>query len=143
MWQQLPLAVALFAVGVGPGCLGIAVRVTVCVTGHWLIGHFAHREGRRSFLVRGAGCRASTCDRGLLSMGESWHTIITPIRARHASGCCRISRIRVGANLGAAADRVGVEYPHTGDYAGAAGVGAESNPRDRGVRSLRRIRLAF
>ncbi len=28
--------------------------VTVCVTGHWLVGHFAHREGDQSFIVEGA-----------------------------------------------------------------------------------------
>jgi fatty-acid desaturase len=46
MWQQLPWAMLFFVIG-GWGWLvwGICVRVSVCVTGHWLIGHFSHRKG--------------------------------------------------------------------------------------------------
>ena len=75
MWQQLPLALILFALG-GSGFVvwGIAVRVSVCVTGHWLVGHFAHLEGPQSFIVRDAGVQGFDVPiAGLISMGESWH----------------------------------------------------------------------
>ena len=32
---------------------GVCARVAVCVTGHWLVGHFAHREGRPDLAGRG------------------------------------------------------------------------------------------
>ena len=75
MWQQLPLAVALFAIdGWSWVVWGIAVRISVCVTGHWLVGHFAHREGPQSFIVSGAGVQGFDVPiAGLISMGESWH----------------------------------------------------------------------
>lgn len=75
MWQQLPLALVLFALG-GWGWVvwGVCARVAVCVTGHWLIGHYAHREGPQSFIVRGAGVQGFDVPiAGLISMGESWH----------------------------------------------------------------------
>jgi fatty-acid desaturase len=53
---------------------GICVRVSVCVTGHWLVGHFAHRRGGQSFIVEGAaGQGYNVACAGLVSMGESWH----------------------------------------------------------------------
>ena len=53
---------------------GICVRVSVCVTGHWLVGHFAHRRGSQSFVVDGAaGQGYNVLWAGLISMGESWH----------------------------------------------------------------------
>jgi stearoyl-CoA desaturase (Delta-9 desaturase) len=75
MWQQLTLALALFALG-GWGWVvwGVCARVAVCVTGHWLVGHYAHREGPQSFIVRGAGVQGFDVPiAGLISMGESWH----------------------------------------------------------------------
>jgi stearoyl-CoA desaturase (delta-9 desaturase) len=53
---------------------GICVRISVCVTGHWLVGHFAHRRGDRSFIVDGAaGQGYNVAWAGFISMGESWH----------------------------------------------------------------------
>jgi fatty-acid desaturase len=75
MWQQLPWAVLFFAVG-GWGWVvwGIAVRVGICVTGHWLVGHFAHRRGGQSWIVEGASAQGYNVRfAGLISMGESWH----------------------------------------------------------------------
>lgn len=75
MWQQLPLALLLFAAG-GWGWVvwGIAVRVSVSVTGHWLVGYFAHNEGPMRWWVRGAGVQGHDVPvAALLSMGESWH----------------------------------------------------------------------
>jgi len=75
MLQQLPWAVLFYAIG-GASWLvwGICVRVSVCVTGHWLVGHFAHRRGGQSFIVEGAaGQGYNVACAGLVSMGESWH----------------------------------------------------------------------
>ncbi len=78
MWHQLPLALILFALG-GWGWVvwGVALRVAVCVTGHWLVGHYAHREGKlrpMTWRVRGASVQGRDVPiAALLSMGESWH----------------------------------------------------------------------
>jgi fatty-acid desaturase len=75
MWQQLPWAVLFFAIG-GWGWVvwGICARVAVSVTGHWLVGHYAHREGGQSWVVEGAAAQGyNVAIAGLVSMGESWH----------------------------------------------------------------------
>ncbi|MDP3855044.1 acyl-CoA desaturase [Phenylobacterium sp.] len=75
MWQQLPWAVALLSIG-GPGWVvwGVCVRVSVSVTGHWLVGHFAHRHGPQTWIVEGASVQGhDVVIAGLISMGESWH----------------------------------------------------------------------
>lgn len=75
MWHQLPVAFALFAAGGWSYVIwGVCARVSVCVTGHWLVGHFAHRSGPRTFHVVGAGVQGFDVPiAGLISMGESWH----------------------------------------------------------------------
>ena len=75
MLQQVPLALLLFAGGgLSWVVWGIAVRVAVCVTGHWLVGHFAHRHGEQDWIVEGASTQGYNVKFGaLLSMGESWH----------------------------------------------------------------------
>jgi stearoyl-CoA desaturase (delta-9 desaturase) len=75
MWQQLPWALLFFALG-GWGWVfwGVCARVAVCVTGHWLVGYFAHNSGPRDWHVEGAGVQGYNvrfC--GLLTMGEAWH----------------------------------------------------------------------
>ena len=49
--------------------------VSLCLFwGHWLIGYFAHNQGRRDWDVPGAavqGHNVRWC--ALLTMGESWH----------------------------------------------------------------------
>ncbi|MEO0998436.1 MAG: acyl-CoA desaturase [Pseudomonadota bacterium] len=75
MWQQLPWAVLLFAVG-GSGWVfwGIASRVSVSVAGHWLIGYFAHNRGHRDWHVDGAAVQGHNVRwTALLTMGECWH----------------------------------------------------------------------
>lgn len=75
MLQQLPWAILFFVLG-GWGWVvwGVCVRVTVGVTGHWLVGHFAHREGPQTHLVEGAAVQGhDVVIAGLISMGESWH----------------------------------------------------------------------
>lgn len=75
MWQQLPWAIAFFAIGGLPWLVwGVCARVAVCVTGHWLVGHFAHLEGEQNWIVEGACVQGYDIRiAGLISMGESWH----------------------------------------------------------------------
>lgn len=73
--QQIPVALVLFAIG-GWGWVvwGVCMRVAVSVTGHWLVGHFAHRRGPMTWEVRGAGVQGHNVPfTAWLSMGESWH----------------------------------------------------------------------
>ena len=75
MAQQLPWALLFFAVGGMPWLVwGIACRVAASVTGHWLVGYFAHNRGQRSWHVEGAGVQGYNipfC--GVITMGEAWH----------------------------------------------------------------------
>src|SRR2546423_40447 len=75
MAQQLPWAALFFALGGMPWLVwGIAVRVAVSVTGHWLVGYFAHNRGPRSWHLEGAGLQGhhlAYC--GLVTMGRAWH----------------------------------------------------------------------
>jgi stearoyl-CoA desaturase (delta-9 desaturase) len=75
MWQQLPLAVVFYAVGGWPWVIwGVCVRVAVCVTGHWLIGHYAHRRGPQTWVIDGASAQGYNVPlAGFISMGEAWH----------------------------------------------------------------------
>jgi fatty-acid desaturase len=75
MAQQLPWALLFFWVGgVAWVVWGIAVRVTLSVTGHWLIGHFAHNRGPRNWHVESAGVQGYNIPYvSLLTMGESLH----------------------------------------------------------------------
>ena len=75
MLQQAPWAVLFFVLG-GPSWVvwGVCARVSVSVIGHWLVGHYAHREGGQHYLVEGAGVQGyDVAVAGLISMGESWH----------------------------------------------------------------------
>ncbi len=75
MWQQLPWAVLLFYLG-GIEWLvwGISVRITVSITGHWLVGHFAHNKGERDWHIEKAAVQGYNVRfAGLITMGESWH----------------------------------------------------------------------
>ncbi len=75
MWQQLPVALLLFLLGgIDWVIWGVCLRVAVSVTGHWLIGYFAHNTGHRDWHVEGAavqGFNVKYC--GLITMGECWH----------------------------------------------------------------------
>ncbi|HYG29072.1 MAG TPA: acyl-CoA desaturase [Allosphingosinicella sp.] len=75
MAQQLPWAALFLALGGIPWLVwGICARVAVCVTGHWLVGHYAHREGGQSWRVEGACVQGYDVRiAGFISMGESWH----------------------------------------------------------------------
>ena len=74
-WQQLPLALALYAGG-GWGWVvwGIGVRLCVSLTGHWLVGYLAHNRGARAWHIEGAAVQGYNVPGfALLTMGESWH----------------------------------------------------------------------
>lgn len=75
MLQQLPWVILFFYIGSVPWVVwGICARVAVCVTGHWLVGHFAHREGEQTWIVEGAAVQGHNLPiAGLISMGESYH----------------------------------------------------------------------
>jgi stearoyl-CoA desaturase (delta-9 desaturase) len=73
--QQLPWALLFLAVGGWSWVIwGVVVRVFVGTTGHWFVGHLAHRRGRQRWVVRGAGVQGWNLPLlGALSMGEGWH----------------------------------------------------------------------
>jgi fatty-acid desaturase len=75
MLQQLPLALILFSLGGWPWVVwGICVRVTVSLTGHWLVGYIAHNHGPQTWLVDGAAVQGHNVPGlGVLTMGEAWH----------------------------------------------------------------------
>jgi fatty-acid desaturase len=75
MAQQLPLAITLFWLGGWSWVIwGVCVRVCVSVTGHWFVGHLAHRRGPQSWLVRDAGVQAHDVPwAAMITMGEAWH----------------------------------------------------------------------
>ncbi|MGO6818126.1 acyl-CoA desaturase [Rhizobium brockwellii] len=75
MAQQIPLGLALFALGGLPFVVwGIAVRISVSLTGHWLVGHFAHRAGHQGWCVDGVAVQGYNLPRfGLVTFGESFH----------------------------------------------------------------------
>jgi sn-1 stearoyl-lipid 9-desaturase len=75
MIQQLPIALVLFLIGGWSWVIwGVCVRVAVSVTGHWFIGHLAHRVGPQPWLVDGAGVQAHDVPWAAIpTMGEAWH----------------------------------------------------------------------
>jgi fatty-acid desaturase len=75
MLQQLPWAVLFYAIGGLPWLVwGIALRITISLHGHWLIGHFAHRNGRQRWVVDGVAVQGYNIPYvSLITFGESWH----------------------------------------------------------------------
>jgi stearoyl-CoA desaturase (delta-9 desaturase) len=75
MWQQLPWALLFLSVGgISWVVWGICARVVVSVTGHWLIGYFAHNQGGRHYHVEGAAIQGYNIPfTALITMGENWH----------------------------------------------------------------------
>lgn len=75
MLQQLPWAVLFYALGGWSWLVwGIAVRVSVSLTGHWLIGHFAHRRGHQGWAVDGVAVQGFNLPTfGLVTFGEAFH----------------------------------------------------------------------
>jgi stearoyl-CoA desaturase (delta-9 desaturase) len=75
MLQQAPVAAVLYLGGGWPWVVwGVAVRVAASVTGHWFVGHLAHRRGPQTWLVAGAGVQAHDVPWAAIpTMGEAWH----------------------------------------------------------------------
>ena len=75
MLQQLPWAILFFLLGRWSWVVwGIAVRISVSLTGHWLVGHFAHRSGQQGWRVDGVAVQGYNLPRfGLVTFGESFH----------------------------------------------------------------------
>ncbi|RED12134.1 acyl-CoA desaturase [Pontivivens insulae] len=75
MAQQLPLAAALFTVGgLGWVLWGCSLRIFVSLVGHWAVGHFAHRQGKRGWIVQGLPVQGYNLPGlGLITFGENWH----------------------------------------------------------------------
>lgn len=75
MWQQLPPALLLYALGGWSFVVfGTCARVTAGVLGHWLIGHFAHNDGGMHFAVKDAAVQGRNIRlTSVLTMGECWH----------------------------------------------------------------------
>ncbi|MCX7552593.1 acyl-CoA desaturase [Marinicella sp. S1101] len=75
MWQQVPWALLLFYFGgISWVIWGINVRVAVSVTGHWLIGYYAHNKGKQHWHVEDAAVQGHNIQfASLITMGESHH----------------------------------------------------------------------
>ncbi|MEN3148347.1 acyl-CoA desaturase [Neorhizobium sp. IRAMC:178] len=75
MAQQLPWALLFFALGGWSLVVwGIAVRVSVSLTGHWMIGHFAHRRGYQGWSVDHVAVQGYNLPAfGLVTFGEAFH----------------------------------------------------------------------
>lgn len=75
MAQQIPVALFLFLLGgLAWVVWGVAVRVSVSLIGHWLVGHFAHRGGHQGWSVDGVAVQGYNLPKlGLVTFGESFH----------------------------------------------------------------------
>ncbi|MEH6436966.1 acyl-CoA desaturase [Massilia sp. DD77] len=75
MLQQLPPALLLYLAGGWAFVIwGVCARIAAGVTGHWLIGWFAHNHGGMHHAVDGAAVQGRNVRfAALLTMGESWH----------------------------------------------------------------------
>ncbi len=75
MAHQLPIGAALYLGGGWPWVVwGVCARVAASVTGHWFVGHLAHRRGPQTWLVEGAGVQAHDVPWAAIpTMGEAWH----------------------------------------------------------------------
>ena len=75
LWQQLPWAILFYLIGgVSWVVWGICARVAISVTGHWLIGYFAHNQGKRNYHVKNAAIQGFNIPfSSLITMGENLH----------------------------------------------------------------------
>lgn len=75
MFQQLPVAVILYALGGWAWVFwGISVRIVLSLTGHWAVGHFAHKSGHQGWRVAGLPVQGYNLPGlSLLTFGENWH----------------------------------------------------------------------
>lgn len=75
MLQQLPIAVLLYALGGWAWVLwGVSLRIFVSLTGHWMVGHFAHRSGTQDWWIEDLPVQGYNLPGlGLITFGENWH----------------------------------------------------------------------
>lgn len=75
MAQQIPWAILFYALGGWSWVIwGIAVRVSVSLTGHWLVGHFAHKRGEQGWVVDGVAVQGYNVPyAGIVTFGEAYH----------------------------------------------------------------------
>jgi stearoyl-CoA desaturase (delta-9 desaturase) len=87
MWQQAPVALALYAIGGWPWVVwGVVVRVAVGVHSHWFVGYLCHTTGSQDWLVDDGAVQACNVEWAAIpSMGECWHNNhhAFPASARH------------------------------------------------------------
>jgi len=75
MLQQIPLGFILFLTGgwslVG---IGIGFRVFISLTGHWIVGHFAHKRGEQRWVIDKLPVQGYNLPYlSWLTFGENWH----------------------------------------------------------------------
>lgn len=75
MAQQLPTALCLYLIGGWTWVLwGTCVRIILSLTGHWAVGHFAHRTGHQGWRVEGLPVQGYNLPHlGLITFGEAHH----------------------------------------------------------------------
>jgi stearoyl-CoA desaturase (delta-9 desaturase) len=75
MAQQIPVAIVFYLIGGWTWVIwGVALRVTVSLFGHWVVGYFAHREGHQGWRVEGAAVQGFNIPLvAIITFGESWH----------------------------------------------------------------------
>lgn len=75
MFQQLPVAFVLFAVGGWAWVLwGCSLRISVSLIGHWMVGHFVHNRGHQGWIIEGLPVQGYNLPGlGLITFGENWH----------------------------------------------------------------------
>lgn len=75
MWQQMLLAIILFIFGGLPWVIwGIAVRVSVSLIGHWLVGYYAHQPKEQVLHVENTAVQGYNLPKlGIITFGEAYH----------------------------------------------------------------------
>ncbi len=75
MAQQLPWMLLFHFLGGWSWVVwGIAVRISVSLTGHWLVGHFAHRGGHQGWAVDNVAVQGYNIPAAaVVTFGESFH----------------------------------------------------------------------
>jgi stearoyl-CoA desaturase (delta-9 desaturase) len=72
---HLPWVIAFYLIGGWAWVIwGVCAQIATTVTGHWLIGYFAHQAHEDDWQIKGAGVQGRNVHlTGLITMGEGWH----------------------------------------------------------------------
>ncbi len=75
MLQQLPWAFLFWVIGGWSWVIwGVALRIAVSLTGHWVVGHFSHKTGHQGWRVNDVAVQGYNIPYlGLITFGECWH----------------------------------------------------------------------